>query len=150
MHLLNALESQGKANKLGRRHEFTYQHRLSNNFESLIWVIVYAMMVRRRNLLAATDSKAYEDFMGDLDLTWGVHSYVKLVVGHDTLIGAGCNPNRTVVEETWFLDPFEAEFFRAAMRLVRPHIQERESITYEKLKHLLGTYIRKAAQANAP
>ena len=67
-NLLAALEIQGKANMLYRRHEFTFQHKPCHDFVSLIWVIVYATMARRKNVLAASDPKAHEDFKGDLDI----------------------------------------------------------------------------------
>lgn len=149
-HLLTALEIQGKANKLGRRRDFTFQHKLCHDFESLIWVVVYAMMVRRKNILAASDPQAYEDFKGDLDRIWGVHSYEKLADGREVFIGTGTNLSRPVVEETWFPDPFEAEFFRAAMRLLRSQVHDGEPITYEKMQDIFQTYVRKAEQANVP
>jgi len=42
MGLLYALESHGMAKRFDRPKAFTFQHKLCPNFESLIWVIVYA------------------------------------------------------------------------------------------------------------
>jgi hypothetical protein len=149
-HLLMALESHEKSKKLGRPREFTFQHKICHDFESLIWVIVYAMMVHRRNMLAVADSRTYQDFKEDLDRIWGAHSYARLVDGHESLIGSGSSRFRTVVEESWFPDPLEADFFRASMRLVRSQVHDGEPITYEKIRDLFQAYIRKAEQANIP
>jgi len=145
--LLSALESHGIAKMHGRPKDFTFQHRLGHDFESLIWVITYAMMVRRRNILAATDSRVNETYKGLLDDFWGAHSYSKLMGCHMNLMGSGAMRDRTIVEEWLFSDPLEAEFFRAAMRLVLPQIFEGQLITYEKMQALFQTYIQKAEQA---
>ena len=146
--LLIAVENHRNAKKRGRPCAFIFQHKLYHDFESLIWVIVYAMMVRRKTELAATDSSGYDDYKEHLDSFWGVHSYTKLVNSHEALIGAGVIRTRFIVEELLFSDPLEAEFFRAAMRLVRSQVHDEEPITYEKMQSLFQTYIQKAAQTN--
>ena len=62
MHFLRA----GDSTLHGRRSfsgfgvsDFTFQHKSYHDFESLIWVVVYAMMIHHRNTLAATDQAMY-------------------------------------------------------------------------------------------
>ena len=150
MGLIAALRRQNKPQKHGKPHDFTFQHKLCHDFESLMWVIVYAMMIRRKNVLSVTDSTTYEAFKNELDLFWGVHSYRKLNIEHHALIGIGSSLLQTEVEETWFPEPCEAAFFRAAMRLVRSQAQDGEPITYENIQGLFRTHIRKAEEANPP
>ena len=144
--LLYALETHGNAKICDTTRGFTFQHNLCHDFESLIWVIVYAMMVRRRNMLAATNSKVYAAYKAELDHYWGVHSYTKLANLHDNLALAGSRRSRNVVEDLWFPDPLDAEFFRAAMRLVRSQCDGEEPITYKMMQGLFRTYIQKAEQ----
>jgi len=145
--LLNALEIYGRAKKYSRPKDFTFQHSLCHDFESLLWVITYAMMVRRRNTLAATDSRVTVDYKEVLDGYWGAHSYFKLMNCHDGMISAGTRRTRGMVEEVLFSDPLEVEFFRSAMRLVRDQGDGEEPITYEKMQALFQTHVQKAAQA---
>jgi len=144
--LLNALETHGLSKKHGPE-DFTFQHSLCHDFESLIWVITYAMMVQRRNILAATDLSTHTDYKEQLDDFWGAHSYSKLANCHGALINAGTTRTRTMVERLLFPDPLSAQFFRSAMRLVRDQGDGEEPITYERVQALFRTYIRKAEQA---
>jgi hypothetical protein len=89
--LLAALVDQGTFDNMGIKSDFTFQHRLCHDLESLIWVVVYAMMIRRRNLLAATDPKQSVLFQGVLDRCWGVHSYSHLWDQHGTMMNTGCS-----------------------------------------------------------
>jgi hypothetical protein len=145
--LLCALEGHTDAKMCGIQRDLTFQHKLCHDFESLIWVIVYAMMVRRKNVLAATDLVVHAAYKEQLDGFWGVHSTTKLVNGHAALISAGIRRSRVIVEDLLFSDPIEAEFFRAAMRLLRSQSDDEESITYEKVQGLFQTYIQKSEQA---
>ena len=144
--LLTALEDHGTAKKRGRPTDFTFRHTLCHDFESLIFVIVYAMLIRNKNRLVATDSGAHRDYKQLLDDFWGVRSYTKLVNCHEALISAGTRRSRNIVETTMFSDPLEAEFFRAAMRLLRSQSDDEETITYGKMQDLFRTYIQKAGQ----
>ena len=144
LDLLSALESYGNARMTGRPCDFAFQHKLCHDFESLIWVIVYAMMVRRRTILAATNPSVYARYKEHLDGFWGVHSHTNLVNCHESMISAGARRSRTIVEELLFHDPLEAEFFRAAMRLLRLQGEHEEPLTYEKLQDLFRTHIQKA------
>jgi len=147
LDLLAALEDHADASTPGRPGDFTFQHQLCHDFESLIWVIVYAMMVRRKAILEATDPSVYEKYKKQLDSFWGVHSHSNLMNCHEALVSAGTRRSRTIVERLLFPDPLEAQFFRAAMRLVRSQGDE-EPITYEKLQALFQTHIQKAVQAS--
>ena len=147
--LLAALGAHRRAIRSGRPGDFTFQHQLCHDFESLIWVIVYAMMVRRKTVLEATDPSVYEDYKEELDSLWGVHSHSNLAKCHSLMIYTGLRRSLTIVEELLFPDPLEAQFFRAAMRLVHSQGDD-EPITYEKLQGLFQIYIQKAEQASIP
>ena len=152
MDLLVALERQGHVKRREGLKVFPFQHELCHDFESLIWVIVYAMMIRRKNTLVLTDSSAHAEFKEHLDSYWGVHSYSRLVDCHGALINTGSIRSRVIVDDLLFSNVLEAEFFRAAMRLVRSQAHDGEPITYEKMQGLFRTYIQKAEQeqANVP
>ena len=148
--LLSALEDHGNDKMCGISEEFTFQHKLSHDFESLIWVIIYAMMVRRKSILAATDPKIHAAYKTHLDRFWGVHSYSNLANNRDALVNAGIRRSRTMVEKLLFPDPLEAKFFRAAMYLLRPRSDDEEPITYKEMQGLFRTHIQKAEQATGP
>jgi hypothetical protein len=148
--LLAALVRQARGNNLGTKLDFTFQHRLRHDLESLIWVVVYAMMIRRRSLLAATDPQQSVLFQGVLDDCWGVHSYRRLWNHHGSMVSTGCSIEYSEVEELWFSEPLEAAFFRGAMRVVRGQAQDGEAITYESLCALLQKYIQLATEARDP
>ena len=143
--LLSALIT---VNRGGIKNDFTFQHKLCNDLESLIWVVIYAMMIRRRNTLAATDSNQSALFQGDLDGCWGGHSYGHLWSSHNNMVSAGCSPRYHNVENLWFPVPVEAAFFRDSMRLVRGQEQDDKLITYDGLCTVFQKYIRLAREAN--
>ena len=148
--LLFALESHRTAKRRGIAKDFPFQHKLCHDFESLIWVIVYAMMVRRKTIMAATDSNDHADYKALVDSFWGAHSHSRLGNCHESLVNAGIRRSRTIVEELLFSDPLEAEFFRAAMYLLRPRSDEEGHITYKEMQGLFRTYIQKAERATGP
>jgi len=146
--LLVALERQGHVKRRGGLNDFPFQHKLCHDFESLIWVIIYAMMIRRKNILLLTDPRAHAELKEHIDSYWAVHSYSKLLDCHGALINSGSVRSRITVDDLMFSDVLEAEFFRAAIRLVRSQAHDDpEPITYEKMQTLFQTYIRKAKQA---
>jgi hypothetical protein len=145
--LLAALVKQNNRDRVGEKNDFTFQHKLCHDLESLIWVVVYAMMIHRRNLLAATDPTRSALFQDALDQCWGVHSYSHLSHDHAAMISIGCTVLYDFVEELWFPEPFEAAFFRGAMRLVRGQMQDGEVITYGSLCALFQKYIQLATEA---
>ena len=104
-------------------------------------------MVRKKNTLAATDPTRHVAYKKYVDNYWGIHSQTKLVQSHQSLVMFGTGRSRGIVETVLFHDPLEAEFFRDAMRLLRPQVDGEEMITYEKVQSVFRTYIQKAKQA---
>jgi hypothetical protein len=145
--LLAALVDQAPLDKTGIKNDFTFQHKLCHDLESLIWVIVYAMMIRRRNHLAATDPTRSAAFQGVLDQCWGVHSYSHLWHDHSAMVLSGCSALYRHVERLWFPEPLEAAFFRGAMRLVHRQVLGDEAITYENLCALFQKHVQLATEA---
>jgi hypothetical protein len=145
--LLAALVRQNYCDRVGEKNDITFQHELCHDLEALIWVVVYAMMIRRRNHLAATDPTESAAFQDVLDDCWGLHSYSHIWYNHGAMIGSGCSAMYELVESLWFQEPLEATFFRGAMRLVRGQLQDDEAITYESLCALFEKYIRLGMEA---
>ena len=148
MGLLSALQEHGNDKICGVLEDFTFQHELCYDFESLILVIVYAMMVRRKSILAATDSNVHAAYKAQLDDFWGAHSHSRLFSCRGALIAAASMRKHGIVEKLLFPDVLDAKFFRAAMRLVRDQAFDEEPITYKKMQDLFRTYIQMAEQAN--
>ena len=126
---------------------FTFQHKLCHDFESLIWVIVYAMMIRHRNTLVATDQVMCRDFKEVLDGCWTAHSYSNVLRSHIYMIGIGCNSYCQEIVSSWFPDTREAAFFRDAMRLLRNQEENTEPIVYESLCTLFKKHIQLANES---
>jgi len=101
-------------------------------------------------MLEATDPSVYTEYKEELNRLWGVHSHSKLADCHMLMIIIGIRRSRTIVEDLLFPDPLEAEFFRAAMRLVNSQGDGEKPITYEKLLDLFHTHVQKAEQASLP
>ena len=121
---------------------FTFQHKLCHDFESLIWVIVYAMMIHHRNYLAATDQVMYGKYKEILDSCWAVHSYSNLHRCHNHMIMIGCSSRCRRTVSSWFPDALEAAFFRDAMRLILNQTLNEEPISYEGLCTLFKKHIQ--------
>ncbi len=135
--LLNALDS---ITRRPTASGFTFQHRLCHDFESLIWVVVYAMMIHHRNSLTPTDREMCEEYKGVLDRCWAAHAYSNILTSHDHMMATGCSAYSQDTLSSWFPDPHEAAFFRNAMRLIRNQ-DEGEPITFEGLCALFQKYI---------
>jgi len=144
--LLSALMNPGLRHRQAIKSDFTFQHRLCHDFESLIWVIVYAMMIHHKNNLAVTGAEAYGSYKEALDSCWAVHSYRNLHRSHSYMITIGCTFTCKYVVSSWFPDPREAAFFREAMRLLRSQTQDEEPITYESLCKLFKKHIQLASE----
>ena len=127
---------------------FTFQHRLCHDLESLIWVIVYAMMIHQRNVLAATDPELFELYKEDLDECWAAHAHSNLLRSHNHMIMTGCSSHSKNIVSSLFHDPREAAFFRDAMRLVRNQ-QDEDPITYDSLCALFKKHIKLAQESRA-
>jgi len=129
------------------KSDFTYQHRLCHDFESLIWVVVYAMMIHHRNTLAATDPEKYGAYKTKvLDARWAAHAHSNVHCSHSYMIAIGCSFDCQRIVKLWFPDPREAAFFRDAMRLLRNQTQDGEPITYEGLCALFKKHIQLAKE----
>ena len=148
--LLNALGDLECHSNRPNKLDFTFQHRLCHDFESLIWVVVYAMMIHHRNGSAATDPEMCGLYKKDLDACWAVHAYSNLLRSHRNMIAVGCSFNTQNTVSSWFPDPREAAFFRDAMRLLRDQTQDGEFITYEGLCTLFKKHIQLATEPQAP
>ena len=141
--LLTALQSM-KFRKVGpTASHFDFQHGLCYDFESLIWVVVYAMMIHQRNIFAATDSERFELYKKELDHCWAAHAYRNLLISHDHMMVAGSIASRRSMVSEWFPDPREAAFFREAMGLIHKQGNE-DYITYEGLCALFRKHINLA------
>ena len=150
--LLTALTAKTMETPLDRPNtsDFTFQHRLCHDFESLIWVVIYAMMIHRRNDLAATDSERCGVYKKRVDDCWAVHAYSNLHRSHSYMITIGSTFNTQSIVSFWFPDPHEAAFFREAMRLLRNQTQDGELITYEHLCALFRKHIQLANGTAGP
>ena len=144
--LLAALEIK----ELGRdRPGFTFQHRLQHDFESLIWVVVYAMMIHNRAILASTDPEKCEWYKEVLDICWAGHAYHSFARSHSHMIMTGCCIFSQSSVQFWFPDPREAAFFRDAMRLILDRAFIGEPITYEDIRKLFKKHIQLAMEPQA-
>jgi hypothetical protein len=148
--LLTALTIQDLDNNSPFNPGFTFQHRLWHDFESLIWVVVYAMMVHHRNTLTATDPEMCQRYKMTLDGCWAVHSYGHLRRCHNDMIMTGCSFDSQMIVSSWFPDPREAAFFSDAMRLLRNLVQDGLPITYDSLCTLFQKHIQLAKEPHQP
>ena len=125
---------------------FTFQHKLCHDLESLIWVLVYSMMVHQRNTLAATDPEMFELYKGELDECWAAHAHSNLLRSHNHIMMTGLSGHSKHIVGSWFHDPPEAAFFRDAMRLVRNQQDEDDPIpiTYDSLCAVFKKHIQLA------
>ena len=144
--LLMALTNPRLRHRQAIKSDFTFRHRLCHDFESLIWVLVYAMMIHHKNNLAVTDPEACELYKEALDDCWAVHSYSNLHRSHNHMITIGCSVSSQNIVSSWFPDPREAAFFREAMRLLRNQTQDGEFITYDSLCRLFRKHIQLATE----
>ena len=106
--LLNALGSMRRPRHQPTTSHFTFKHRLCHDFESLLWVVVYAMMIHQRNVFVATNPEMFELYKGDLDCCWAAHAYNNILVSHDHMIMTGCSSYSQDMLKSWFPDPREA------------------------------------------
>ena len=143
--LLTALESMNNRKVGPTASDFDFQHRLCYDFESLIWVAVYAMMVHRRNLLASAVPEMRDLHKNLLDRCWAAHAYSNILMSHDHMMATG---SRRSTVSSWFPDPCEAAFFRDAMRLIRDQ-EDGDYITYERISKLFRDHIDPAKKLQA-
>jgi len=86
--LLNALTTMELERDAATMSEFAFQHRRCHDFESLSWVIVYAMMVHHRNTLAEQSPNKSGAYKASLDYCWEVHTGLRRC--HNDMISTGC------------------------------------------------------------
>ena len=130
--------------------DFTFQHQLCHDFESLIWVIVYAMMIHQRNTFATGDQGMYGRYKSILDDCWAAHSYSNLLRSQVYMIGIGCSLNYRKIASSWFPDSREVAFFCDAMRLLRNQTQDGDPITYEGICTLFKKHTQLAKESRDP
>ena len=136
--LLNALDAMSNGPVTSG---FTFQHRLGHDFESLIWVVVYAIMIHHRNSLAPTDKEECEQYKRALDRCWAAHAHSNILIAHDHMMVTGYIPSSRTTVSSWFPDPREAAFFRDSMRLILSSQGDGKPITYEGLCKLFREHI---------
>ena len=124
----------------------TFQHKLSHDLESLIWVVVYAMMIRHRNTLATTDQVMYGKYKEIVDECWAGHSYSHLHRSHNHMFVVGCSFDSQEIVSEWFPDAREAAFFRDVAHLIHKQVIFGELIAYESLSALFQKHIRLAKE----
>lgn len=142
--LLDALMSMRRLCHQRTASTFDFKHRLWHDLESLIWVVVYAMMVHQRNHLAETDPDMFKQYNQDLGECWEGHAYSNVLRSHAYMVRAGCSPDSQLVS-LWFPDPSKATFFRDAMLLIRDQ-EDGKRITYEGLCALFKSHINLAKE----
>ncbi len=145
--LLNALDTMNTDGLTAS--DFPFQHRLGHDLESLIWVVVYAIMIHHRNNLAPADTEKLERYKGVLDHCWASHAYSNILTSHDHMMVTGCSPYRHPAVSLWFPDPHEAAFFCGAMRLILLSHMDGGRITYESLCALFRQHINLAKELQA-
>jgi hypothetical protein len=148
--LLTALTDQELDDNGPFKSDFTFQHKIHHDFESLIWVVAYAMMIHHRNTLAVTDAEMRQRYTVILDDCWAVHSYNHLHRCHNHMIMIGCSFDSHKRVRSWFPDPREAAFFCNAMRFLRTQIQDGLPITYDSLCELFEKHIQLAKEPHDP
>ena len=147
--LLAALASVKHVRHRPTASAFTFQHGLCHDLESLIWVVVYAMMIHQRNTFAATDPEMFELYKEELDHCWAAHAYRNVLISHDHMIVTGCSIDSITMVRLWFPDPREAAFFCDAMRLILYSQTGGEPITYGGVCTLFRKHINLAKEPEA-
>jgi len=144
--LLMALTNLRLRQRQAIKSDFTFRHRLCHDFESLIWVVVYAMMIHHKNNLAVTNPEACGLYKEALDDCWSVQAYNNVRRCHNDMMVTGCSFNSQDMVSWWFPDPREAAFFREAMRLLLDQELEGKYVTHEILCKLFKKHIQLAKE----
>ena len=128
--------------------DFTFHHGLRYDLESLIWVVIYAMMIHRRITLASTNPEKCERYKKVLDLCWAGHTYSNVLRSHTYMMSIGCFVKSLPTVSSWFPDRQEAAFFRGAMHLIRDQ-GDGDYITYERICTLFREHMDPAKEPQA-
>ena len=86
------------------------------DLESMIWVLIYAIMLHHHGSLRGSDKARYQRRV--VDQFYGNLSYLGLSKERDVLISRG-NNLRAYGPDAWIPDPAQREWFRHAMALVK-------------------------------
>ena len=86
-----------------------------DDLESMIWVLVYVIMIHHQASLKGPSRANYKRNV--VDKFYGSLSYSGLATHRDSLLLRGSNP-RTSEPEDWIPDPVQRKWFRRAMALV--------------------------------
>ena len=147
-HLLNSLTPVRRLRHPPTTSHVTFHHGLHHDLESLLWVIVYAMMIHQRNIFAVTDSEMFESYKQDLNECWAAHAYSNVRRCHNDMMTTACSVDGLPLVSLWLPDPREAAFFREAMRLIRDQ-GDGDYITYERICALFRDHINLAKKPQA-
>ena len=85
------------------------------DLESMIWVLIYAIMLHHHGSLQGSDKARYQRYV--VDKFYGSLSYSGLADKRDILIRRGTNL-RAYGPEVWIPDQTQCKWFRLAMTLV--------------------------------
>ena len=84
------------------------------DLESMIWVLIYAIMLHHLGSLRGSDKTRYRRFVDEF---YGNLSYSGLAAQHNIMVSYGTNL-LAYGPEVWIPDPAQRQWFRLAMTLV--------------------------------
>jgi len=112
------------------------------DLESLVWVVLYAMMARRlRMVINSGDQVLCEAYERDFNVLWGSTLYFRVMHSHQNMHGAAACYGKGMGDQ-WFPDPVEGKFFGEVMwKLSGSASGFGTPFTYQVFDELLGRYI---------
>ena len=113
------------------------------DLESMIWVLIYAIMLHHHGSLRGSDKTRYQRRV--VDNFYGSLSYSGLVEKREFLIARGTNL-RGYGPDQWIPDPAQREWFRHAMALVKGQTElslggSTKPITFDAFDSLCDEFI---------
>jgi len=125
---------------------WNFRPSLECDLESLVWVILYAMMARRLRVIAHSGNQTLcEAYERDFNALWGSTLYFRVMHSHQNMHGAAACYGRGMGDQ-WFPDPVEGRFFSEVMwKLAGSASGFGAPFTYQLLDELLDRYIALAA-----
>ena len=90
----------------------------------------------------------FELYKEELDHCWAAHAYRNILASHNDMMTTGCSIDSLTMVRSWFPDPRETAFFRAAMRLIRDQ-GDGDYITYKRICTLFRDNINLAKKPQA-
>jgi hypothetical protein len=114
-----------------------------DDLESMIWVLIYAMMIRYQEGLQGFKKARYK--LKVVGQFYGSLSYSGLAKEREVMVFRGINPLSRGPEE-WIPDPAQRKWFRSAMRLVAGQIMPSfdgsiKAITFDAFDALCDEFI---------